>query len=52
MSNGTYTKASDVYALALVLWEIVSLEYPFSALKAPQIRDMVSGTTARHSHSC
>jgi hypothetical protein len=41
MMNRTYTKASDVYALALVLWEIWSAEYPFSELESSEIKDKV-----------
>ena len=39
---GSYTKASDIYALSLVLWEIVSQAYPFSDLNSTAIRDIVS----------
>lgn len=42
MLSDTYTKASDIYALALVLWEIISEDYPFKGLDSVSIRNEVT----------
>lgn len=41
ISNEVYTKASDVYALALVLWEIISHQIPFGEMDSISIRNTV-----------
>lgn len=42
-----YTRASDIYALALVLWEIISCEVPFSNLSQHQISRQVGSEGLR-----
>lgn len=36
LAGAAYTQASDVYAFALVLWELRSKKVPFSDVKEPE----------------
>jgi serine/threonine protein kinase len=43
MENKPYNKSVDVYAFAVLMWEVLSAEIPFYGVDIAEIRQKVAG---------